>query len=105
MTLQALLVSKDDDAAEVLSRVLANLGVAIERFSDSEVAQNRLSEHRFEALVVDFDEPQVANQLLQVAHASASSTLVTVALVHQECSVRQVLKAGARFILYKPISP
>jgi DNA-binding response OmpR family regulator len=105
MTLQALLVSKDDDAADVLSRVLANLGVAIERFSDPEVAENRLSEHRFDALIVDFEEPQTAGQLLQVAQASASSAIVTVALVHQECSVREVLKAGARFILYKPISP
>jgi DNA-binding response OmpR family regulator len=105
MTLQALLVSKDDEAADVLSRVLANLGVAIERFSDPEVAENRLREHRFDALVVDFDEPQIASQLLQAAQASASSAMVTVALVHQECSVREVLKAGARFILYKPISP
>src|SRR5215831_2140756 len=105
MTLQALLVSKDDGAADVLSRVLANLGVAIERFSDAEVAEDRLSEHRFDALVVDFDEPQIASQLLQIAQASASSTMVNVALVQQDCSVREVLKAGARFILYKPISP
>jgi len=106
MTLQALLVTKDDSAADVLSRVLANLGVAVERFSDPDIAENRLREHRFDALVVDFDEPQTASQLLQVGQPSGSSAImVTVALVNQECTVRQVLKAGARFILYKPVSP
>ena len=104
MTLQALLVSKDDDAADQLSRVLANLGVAVERFSDPEVAENRLNEHRFDALVVDFDEPQTASQLLQVVKASTNS-VVTVGLVQKDSPVREVLKAGARFILYKPISP
>ena len=106
MTLQALLVTKDDSAADVLSRVLANLGVAVERFSDPNIAENRLREHRFDALMVDFDEPQTAGQLLQVGQPSGSGTImVTVALVNQECTVRPVLKAGARFILFKPISP
>jgi CheY-like chemotaxis protein len=64
MTLQALLVSKDDAAVDVLSRVLAGFGVAAERFSEIEIALQRLAEHRFDSLIVDFDEPTTACQLL-----------------------------------------
>jgi CheY-like chemotaxis protein len=53
MTLQALLVSKDDNSADILSRVLAGFGVAVERFSESEIALHRLAEQRFDSLIVD----------------------------------------------------
>ena len=38
MTLQALLVSKDDNSADILSRVLAGFAVAVERFSEKKAA-------------------------------------------------------------------
>jgi hypothetical protein len=46
MTLQSLLVSKDDYSAEVLSRALANFAIAVERFSELEIALHRLGEQR-----------------------------------------------------------
>jgi DNA-binding response OmpR family regulator len=105
MTLQALLVSKDDDAAEVLSRVLASFGVAVERFSETEIAQQRLGEQRFDSLIVDFDEPDTARQLLQAATLSKPGALVTMALLSDESSVREILQSGAKFILHKPVAP
>ena len=56
MTLQALLVSKDDQSAEALTRAMAGFGVAVERSSDPEIAASRLAEHSFDTIVVDFDE-------------------------------------------------
>jgi CheY-like chemotaxis protein len=105
MTLQALLVSKDDNAAEVLSRVLASFGVAVERFSETEIALQRLGEQRFDSLMVDFDEPATARQLLQAATLSKPGALVTMALLSDESSVREILQSGAKFILHKPIAP
>jgi DNA-binding response OmpR family regulator len=105
MTLQALLVSKDDNAAEVLSRVLASFGVAVERFSETEIALQRLAEQRFDSLMVDFDEPATARQLLQAATLSKPGALVTMALLSDESSVREILQSGAKFILHKPIAP
>jgi DNA-binding response OmpR family regulator len=105
MTLQALLVSKDDNAAEVLSRVLASFGVAVERFSEVEIAQQRLGEQRFDSLIVDFDEPDTARQLLQAATLSKPGALVTMALLSDESSVREILRSGAKFILHKPVAP
>jgi CheY-like chemotaxis protein len=104
MTLQALLVSKDDAAVDVLSRVLAGFGVAAERFSEIEIALQRLAEHRFDSLIVDFDEPTTACQLLQAAAQAKPSALVTMALLSDENSVRQSLQSGAKFILHKPVA-
>jgi CheY-like chemotaxis protein len=104
MSLQALLVSKDDAAADVLSRVLAGFAVAVERFSEIEIASQRLAEHRFDCLIVDFDEPETANQLLQAGSAAKPASLVTLALLSDESAVRQTLQSGAKFILHKPLS-
>jgi CheY-like chemotaxis protein len=104
MTLQALLVSKDDDAAEVLSRVLAGFGVAVERFSETEIALQRLGEQRFDSLIVDFDEPDTARQLLQALAQPKPGAIITMALLSDESSVREILKSGAKFILHKPVT-
>jgi DNA-binding response OmpR family regulator len=103
MTLQTLLVSKDDDSAEILSRVLANFAVAVERFSEVEIALQRLGEQRFDGLIVDFDEPETARQLLQAAFLKPGA-LITMALVSDESSVRNTLQSGAKFILHKPVA-
>jgi DNA-binding response OmpR family regulator len=104
VTLQTLLVTKDDDAAEVLSRVLASFAVAVERFSEVEIATQRLGEQRFDGLVVDFDEPDTAHQLLRAAALSKPGALITMALLSDENNVREILQSGAKFILHKPVS-
>jgi CheY-like chemotaxis protein len=105
MTLQALLVSKDDEAAEVLSRILAGFGVAVERFSETEIALHRLGEQRFDCLIVDFDEPETARQLLRALPLAKPGALITMALLSDPSAVRQILQDGAKFILHKPITP
>jgi DNA-binding response OmpR family regulator len=104
MTLQTLLVTKDDDAAEILSRVLAGFAVAVERFSEVEIGMQRLGEQRFDGLVVDFDEPETARQLLQAAALSKPGALITMALLSDQSSVRETLNSGAKFILHKPLA-
>ncbi len=104
MTLQALLVSKDDEAAEVLSRILAGFGVAVERFSETEIALHRLGEQRFDCLIVDFDEPETARQLLRALPLAKPGALITMALLSDPSAVRQILQDGAKFILHKPIT-
>jgi CheY-like chemotaxis protein len=104
MTLQALLVSKDDEAAEVLSRILAGFGVAVERFSETEIALQRLGEQRFDCLIVDFDEPDTARQLLRALPQAKPGALITMALLSDPGAVRQILQDGAKFILHKPVA-
>src|ERR1700741_3987887 len=104
MTLQSLLVSKDDYLAEVLSRELANFAIAVERFSELEIALHRLGEQRFDCLIVDLDDADTALKLLQMATQPKPAALLRIALLTHESTVREVLKTGAKFILHKPVS-
>ena len=107
MTLQALLVSKDDQAAEALTLVLANFGVAVERSSASDVAVQRLEEQHFDQVIVDFDDPGTASLVLECNRRRGNpvqgNPAVTVALLHDASQIRAILGAGAHFILVKPI--
>jgi CheY-like chemotaxis protein len=103
MNLQALLVSSDDSAADVLGRVLSGFGIATDRSSDPETALARIQQQKFDALVVDFDDQKVAEDVLLHAKKLGTSPL-SVALVADTARVRQILSGGAHFVLYKPIS-
>ncbi len=103
MNLQALLVSSDDSAADVLGRVLPTLGLAMDRSSDPETTIARIQQQKFDALIVDFDEPKAADDVLQLARRLGSGPL-TVALVGDAGKVREILSGGAHFVLHKPLS-
>jgi CheY-like chemotaxis protein len=105
MNLQALMVSTDDAASELLGRVLPNFGIAVERFSDPETALARLHQQKFDALVLDFDDPELAHQVHEQARTLGSgSSPLTVALVADPSKVRAILSAGSHFVLYKPLA-
>lgn len=105
MTLLALLVTNDDSAAEVLGRLLPASGLAVERLSDFATALDRLQQQRFDALVIDFEDPQAAAGLLDEARKlNAWVPLVTIALVADQRQTRDIQSSGAHFVLYKPLS-
>ena len=103
MTLQALLVSTDDSAADVLGRVLPTFGIAMDRSSDPETTLARIQQQKFEALIVDFDDANLAESVLRQAQQIGSGCL-SVALVADSAKVREILSGGAHFVIYKPIS-
>src|SRR5271170_808557 len=105
MNFLALLVSGDDSASEILGRVLPGFRIAVERFSDLAAAIHRLQELRFEALIVDFEDPDAASVLLQEARRlNSENPPITVALVAESAKTRHILTEGAHFVLYKPLS-
>jgi DNA-binding response OmpR family regulator len=103
MTLQALLVSTDDQAAEVLGRVLPPFGIALDRCSDLETTKTRIQQQKFAALIVDFDSPEAAEDVLRQAKNLGTEPL-SIALVADAARVRDILSRGAHFVLYKPLS-
>jgi hypothetical protein len=103
MTLQALLVSTDDHAAEVLGRVLPPLGIGMDRCSDPEISKTRIQQQKFAALIVDFDDPKGAEEILRQAKELCTEPL-SIALVADATRVRDILTGGAHFVLYKPLS-
>ena len=105
MAFQALLVSKDEEAAAVLTPVLSRCGVNVSCCGYPE-ALCRLTEEKLDCVIVDFDDPHSATLVLQNANqSSAHVKTVTVALLGDKTKVRNVFGAGANFVLYKPISP
>jgi CheY-like chemotaxis protein len=103
MTLQSLLVSTDDSAADVLGRVLPGFGVALDRSSDPETTISRIQHQKFDALIVDYDQPDQARQALEEARRLGSGC-ISIALVADAARVRDILSGGAHFVLYKPVS-
>src|SRR5579872_770397 len=104
MTFQALLASKDDEAAAVLTPVLSGFGITAVCCSYSD-AICRLTEQKFDAVIVDFDDPHSGALVLQnVQQSSSGGHIVTVALLSDKASVRKVFGEGANFVLYKPLS-
>src|SRR6202043_2786173 len=104
MTLQALLVSKDDETSALLGSVLCEFGLGVQCCNYLD-AICRVTEQKFDAVIVDYDDPHSAALVLQNAYqASTGSNTVTVALLNDKTKVRHVFGAGANFVLYKPIS-
>ncbi|HZQ94714.1 MAG TPA: PilZ domain-containing protein [Candidatus Sulfotelmatobacter sp.] len=103
MNLQALLVSSDDSAADVLGRVLSGFEIAMDRSSDPETTLARIQQQKFDALIVDFDQPALAEDVLREIKRLGTSP-ISVALVAELGKVRDILSGGAHFVLYKPVS-
>jgi CheY-like chemotaxis protein len=105
MNLQALLVSTDNSAADVLGRVLPAFGIALDRSSNSETAIARIEQQKFDALLLDFEDPTAADCVFQQARRLGSGhPPLTVALVADAARVRDILSGGAHFVLHKPLS-
>src|SRR5436305_416314 len=103
MNLHALLVSSDDSAADVLGRVLSSFEIAMDRSSDPETTLARIQQQRFDALIVDFDQPKLAEDVLRETHRLGTNP-ISIALVADPSHVRAILTGGAHFVLYKPLS-
>jgi DNA-binding response OmpR family regulator len=105
MNLQSLVLCSDEKIVRVLRRVLNDLEIAVEHCTDPEAAAQKLSRRRFEAVIVDCDDPKTATQILKTARNSPSNKkAVAVALIDAQSDVRSAFELGAHFVLYKPIS-
>lgn len=104
MSFQALLVSKDDATVAVLEPVLASFDLSVQACGHPD-ALCKLTEQKFDAVVVDFDDANDAALVLQNAsEATSGGGTVTVALLSDRTKVRSALGSGAKFILYKPVA-
>jgi DNA-binding response OmpR family regulator len=105
MNLLALVVSSDDSASQILSRVLPVSGIAVERLSDLATALCRIRGQCFDAFIIDFEDPKSALAIFDEAcRLNSGHPPITIALVPDPARVRKVLSSGAHFVLYKPLS-
>ena len=105
MGLQALVLCSDDKILRVLRRVLSDLEIAVEYCSDADSAVRKLTRRRFEAVVIDCNQEDVAAQVLaSVRSAPCNKRSIAVALIDGQKAVRSAFGLGAHFVLYKPIT-
>jgi protein TonB len=104
MPLKALLLSKDPDLLQCLSKVLANLDFAVEHCSEPFAAAKCLMDQRFDVILVDCDDNQGAAWVIQSARMAAlNKAAVTVAISGQNSSTRAA-KLGENLRLNKPVN-
>src|SRR5208282_4666323 len=64
-----------------------------------------LQQQKFDALVLDFDDPELAQKVHEQARELGSgNSPLTIALVADPSKVRGILSAGSHFVLYKPVA-
>lgn len=109
--LQCLLLSADDKSVRVLRRVLSEIDVDVEHCSEADAALQKITRRRFEALIVDCANPQVAAAVLKGARsAPANKRAVMVAVLEDQSAaegqvaLKHAFEMGAHFVLFKPIS-
>jgi CheY-like chemotaxis protein len=105
MSLTSLLVCPEAQSVQVLSRILHDMDITVEACGDLRMAQARINDRHFDALLVDCQNEAAA--LALIAHArntAANRTAVVIALVSGLNDVREVFAKGTTFVLHKPIS-
>ena len=105
MALTSLLVCPDAQAVQVLSRILQDMGIAVEACGDLRMARARLKDRHFDALLVDCqNEPAAVELIVHARNSPTNKSTVAIAIVNRGTEVRDIFAKGTNFILYKPIS-
>jgi TonB family protein len=104
MAFKSLLLSKDADLVQTLTRLLKDLDIAVEPCSEPFAAAKRLMEQQFDAILVDCEDEQGAGWVLQSARmATASKKSVTIAIVGPQSSSQGGPRTGENFVIQKPV--
>ena len=105
MTLSALLVCTDQAAADVLLRVLKELGIRVESCPNFARASIRAAQERFDAIIANGQSAAEALSLLRETRTSRlNEGTLAVAVVPSEESIRELFSLGVNFVLYKPVA-
>jgi len=103
--LQALLLCDDDKVVRVLRRVLNELEIGVEHCLDPDTAVQKITRQRFEAVVVDCTNQDVASRVLKATRsAPANKRAIVVAIVDSQSALGGTFAQGAHFVLYKPLA-
>src|SRR5271157_3173147 len=105
MDLRVLVVCPDQDAADLLSQSLSEVGIEAEHTASIVLGLERLEQQHFDAIILDYRADQSSQDFLAKLRLSGNnrSTLL-IAIIDDEYSARPVFGLGANFVLYRPLS-
>jgi CheY-like chemotaxis protein len=105
MSLTSILVCLDEEAAQVLGRVLEELSIGVESCPDVNRAAMRLAQQRFDVAILDCEShAEVASLLRDTRVSRINDSTLAVAIVPGQESIRELFSLGVNFVLYKPVS-
>src|SRR5580704_8232215 len=104
MPLRCLLFCSDQEATNLVVRVLAELRIDAEHCPNAIMATERVTSQPFQFVILDWDDQPDAGLLLSAARTrKAAERPLTLAMVGEDTGVPKALQAGANSILRKPI--
>jgi len=102
---RALLVSGDIQTIDTLCHFMGKMEMHVEVCSDFALASGKLGHSKFEALVVDFKQREEALELLKTSRELPShKAAVVLAILNSNDEMPGAFRAGASFVLVKPLS-
>jgi len=105
MAIRAFLLCGDEKAVHAVTQILDELEVSFEHSSEPPFALKRLSNQRFDLLIVDCDNVQNATQVFNSARASnLNKVSIAIAIVEGKAGVPNAFRLGASLVLTKPVS-
>ncbi len=103
---RVLLVSSDIQTIDTLCESMGKMAMHVQVCSDLASATGKLCHSKFEALVVDFKQREEALELLKKSRQMTShKKAVVLALLNSNDEMPSAFRAGASFVLVKPLSP
>jgi len=102
---RALLVSADIQTIDTLCYYMGKLAMHVDVCSDFDSATRKLCHFKYEAIVVDFKDSAAALELLKKSREMTShKAAVVLAILNANDEMPSAFRAGASFVLVKPIS-
>lgn len=106
MTLESLLVTRDQQVIGVLRPAMEKLSIDVEVCRGARSGNEILQSEKFDAVIVDCDDLEGGLDLLQGLRKSLSNkNSVSFAVLNGTTTTQAAFDLGAQFVLQKPISP
>ena len=105
MDARLLLVCSDQDAAQLLVKILSEMGLAPEHTPSLSEGMERLEKKQFDAIVLDYHSGLACQEFLtRWRQTSKNRNAILIAIVDSEFEARPAFGLGANFVLYRPLS-
>ena len=105
MDAHVLLVCSDQESANLLTPILAEMGMVAEHTPSHAKGIAQLDEKQFDAIVLDYHADQASQEFLSRWRQSAKNrSSLLIAIVDGTFQARPAFGLGANFVLYRPLS-
>ena len=103
--MRSLLLSQDEKAVRVLTRLMRDLNIAVDHQTDPHFAVQQLVQEAFDSVIIDADNPEDATVVLQtLSKLPSGKTRLLIVQANAQAAVHSGFVKGAHLAIYKPIS-